>query len=71
MWCPGVSALLTRLAFQHNVRGQGVVWLAGLGDVDLARFQTGVVPFVIFGSIHSLAVVIGITAWIFWRRRDA
>jgi membrane protease YdiL (CAAX protease family) len=84
MWCPGVSALLTRLAFQHNVRGQGwgwcgmrwaalgyllpvayatvaygVVWLAGLGGVDLARFQAGVVPFVVFGSIHSLASATG------------
>jgi uncharacterized protein len=26
MWCPGVSALLTRLAFQRNVRGQGWGW---------------------------------------------
>lgn len=23
MWCPGVSALVTRLVFQHNVRGEG------------------------------------------------
>jgi uncharacterized protein len=27
MWCPGVSALLTRLAFQRDVRGEG--WRAG------------------------------------------
>lgn len=27
MWCPGVSALITRLVFQHNLRGEG--W--GLG----------------------------------------
>ena len=27
MWCPGVSALITRLVFQRNVRGEG--W--GLG----------------------------------------
>jgi CAAX protease family protein len=26
MWCPGVSALLTRLLFQHNVRGEGWPW---------------------------------------------
>ena len=26
MWCPGVSALLTRLVFQGNVRGQGWGW---------------------------------------------
>ena len=23
MWCPGVSALITRLIYQHNVRGEG------------------------------------------------
>jgi membrane protease YdiL (CAAX protease family) len=27
MWCPGVSALITRLIFQHNVRGEG--WRLG------------------------------------------
>lgn len=84
MWCPGVSALLTRLAFQRDLRGQGwrwcgtgwaalayllplayatvaygAVWLAGLGGVDLARFQTGVVPFVVFGSIQSLLSATG------------
>jgi uncharacterized protein len=26
MWCPGVSALATRLIFQHNVRGEGWKW---------------------------------------------
>jgi len=26
MWCPGVSALVTRLIFQHNVRGEGWTW---------------------------------------------
>ena len=26
MWCPGVSALVTRLIFQHNVRGEGWAW---------------------------------------------
>jgi len=26
MWSPGVSALLTRLVFQHNVRGEGWTW---------------------------------------------
>jgi uncharacterized protein len=26
MWCPGVSALLTRLIFQRNVRGEGWKW---------------------------------------------
>jgi uncharacterized protein len=84
MWCPGVSALLTRLAFQRNVRGQGwgwcgtrwavlayllpvayatvaygAVWLTGLGSLDLARFRTGVVPFVVFGSLQSLLSATG------------
>jgi membrane protease YdiL (CAAX protease family) len=26
MWCPGISALATRLIFQHNVRGEGWAW---------------------------------------------
>jgi len=26
MWCPGVSALTTRLIFQRNVRGEGWAW---------------------------------------------
>jgi len=26
MWCPGVSALSTRLLFQHNLRGEGWKW---------------------------------------------
>ena len=26
MWCPGSSALVTRLVFQHNVRGEGWRW---------------------------------------------
>src|SRR5437762_8878602 len=31
MWSPGVSALVTRLLFQHNLRGEGWSWggLAG------------------------------------------
>jgi uncharacterized protein len=26
MWCPGTSALITRLVFQRNVRGEGWAW---------------------------------------------
>ena len=26
MWCPGISALITRLIFQGNVRGEGWTW---------------------------------------------
>src|SRR5678816_4665789 len=78
MWCPGVSAIVTRLIFQRNVRGQGwtpgqpiwlalgyflpvayagiayaIVWLTGQGGVDLARFTTPVLTFVVLGSLQS------------------
>jgi uncharacterized protein len=84
MWCPGVSALITRLVFQHDVRGEGwrlgaprwaalayllplgyataaygAVWLLGLGGVDLGRFHSGVVTFVVLGSIQSLISATG------------
>lgn len=84
MWCPGVSALITRLIFQRNVRGQGwrlgaprwlalayilpllyaipaygFVWLAKLGGLDLSRFKTGIVTFVVLGSLQSLLSATG------------
>lgn len=84
MWCPGVSALVTRLVFQRNVRGEGwalgaprwaalayllpviyatvaygVVWLTGLGGVDLTRFKTSAITFVVLGSIQSLVFATG------------
>lgn len=84
MWCPGVSALLTRLIFQHNVRGEGwkpgaprwlllayvlpllyaipaygFVWLTHLGRVDFGRFNIGVVYFLIGGTIQSLLSATG------------
>jgi CAAX protease family protein len=84
MWCPGVSALITRLAFQHDVRGEGwrlgatrwaalayvlplgyataaygVVWLTSLGDVDISRFRSGVVAFLVLGSLQSLLSATG------------
>jgi len=84
MWCPGVSALATRLAFQRNARGEGwrwsatrwaalayvlplgyataaygLVWLTGLGGVDLGRFRSGVVAFVVLGSLQSLLSATG------------
>jgi membrane protease YdiL (CAAX protease family) len=84
MWCPGVSALITRLIFQRNVRGEGwglgqprwlalayvmpiiyatvvygLVWLSGLGGVDLSRFKTPVVTFVVIGSLQSLLSATG------------
>jgi len=84
MWSPGVSALVTRLIFQRNLRGEGwgwgqtrwpvlayllpiayasaaygLVWLTGLGGVDLTKFQPSVGRFLIFGSLQSLLSATG------------
>lgn len=84
MWCPGVSALITRLVFQRNVRGEGwlpgapkwlvlayvmpiiyatvaygAVWLSGLGAVDLSRFTTPAITFLVAGSLQSLMAATG------------
>lgn len=84
MWSPGVSALITRLIFQRNVRGEGwrlgelrwvglayilplgyalvaygLVWLTGLGGVDLSRFKTPVLLFIAAGSLQSLLSATG------------
>ena len=84
MWCPGVSALITRLVYQRNVRGQGwqwgatkwealayvlpilyatvaygLVWVTGLGGVDMARFKTPVITFFLLGSAQSLMSATG------------
>jgi len=84
MWSPGVSGLLTRLIFQHNVRGEGwklpaprwallayllplvyatiaygLIWLTGLGGVDLSRFKTPIVVFFVFGTLQSLLSATG------------
>ena len=84
MWCPGVSALITRLVFQRNLRGEGwtlgspkwlglayvlplgyaavaygLVWLTGLGGVDLSRFKTPIVTFLVVGSLQSLLSATG------------
>jgi len=84
MWCPGVSALITRLIFQHNVRGEGwrlgqprwlalayvlpiiyatvvygLVWLTRLGGVDLSRFKTPVVTFLVIGTLQSVLFATG------------
>jgi membrane protease YdiL (CAAX protease family) len=84
MWCPGMSALITRLIFQRNLRSEGwglgpprwlvlayllplgyaivvygLVWLTGLGGVDLSRFKTPVGLFVVVGSMQSLLSATG------------
>ena len=87
MWSPGTSALITRLIFQHNVRGEGwgwggwrgtrlamlayvlplgyatvaygFVWLTKLGGVDLSRFNTPVILFLLGGTASSLASATG------------
>lgn len=84
MWCPGTSGLLTRLIFQHNLRGEGwrgfftrwsalayllplgysivvygLVWITGLGGVDLSRFHSSILYFIAFGSAVSLLSATG------------
>lgn len=86
MWSPGTSALITRLVFQHNVRGEGwtwkrsttkwavlayllplgyaivaygIVWLTGLGRVDLTRFHTPILLFLVVGTLQSLLSATG------------
>ena len=84
MWCPGVSALVTRLIFQRNVRGEGwglgegrwlalayflpivygavvygIVWITGLGALDLSRFKTNAALFIVVGSLQSLLSATG------------
>jgi membrane protease YdiL (CAAX protease family) len=87
MWCPGTSALITRLIFQHNVRGEGwglggragwrwlmlayllplgyatvaygLVWMIGLGGVDLSRFKYGIATFLVLGTLQSLLSATG------------
>ncbi|HEY9225205.1 MAG TPA: hypothetical protein VIP11_01075 [Gemmatimonadaceae bacterium] len=81
MWCPGISALITRLVLQRNVRGQGwrlgdirwpalayvlpliyasvaygVVWLTGLGGVDVGRMRVGVGPAAVLHAPHNLFI---------------
>jgi uncharacterized protein len=41
MWCPGVSALITRLIFQHNLRGEG--WLPGRPRFAIAGYVLPIV----------------------------
>ena len=84
MWSPGISALVTRLIFQRNLRGEGwglgsprwlllayvvpivyaavaygVVWMTGLGGVDLSRFKTGVGTFLVLGIAQSILSATG------------
>lgn len=58
MWCPGVSALVTRLIFQHNVRGEGWRWgrtryemLAYALPIGYAAGAYGVVWLTGFGAV--------------------
>ena len=86
MWCPGVSAIMTRLVFQHSLRGEGLgwrrettrwavlayllplgyaiiayglVWIAGLGGVDLGRFRVAVWYFLVVGSLTNILAATG------------
>ena len=84
MWCPGVSALATRILFRgggtrggrfadvawwsgvayvlplgYAAAGYGPVWIAGLGAVDVSRFNGGIVAFAVVGFLQSLLTATG------------
>jgi membrane protease YdiL (CAAX protease family) len=84
MWCPGTSALITRLIFQRNVRGEGwkwgstryelagyalpiayalvaygLVWLFDFGRVDLTRFKTNPLQFLVLGLVINSVFALG------------
>ena len=84
MWCPGVSAIATRLLFRRGgtrggpladvaqwvgvayvlplgyaAAGYGAVWIAGLGAVDVSRFQGSLLGFLVVGFLQSLLTAIG------------
>ena len=84
MWCPGVSALVTRWVYQRNLRGEGwrwgehryailayvlpivyasvaygAVWLTGFGALDLSRFHTGILRFLLLGTFFSISSALG------------
>jgi CAAX prenyl protease-like protein len=44
---------------QQDDHARHAEWLARLGDLDLARFRTGVLAFVVFGSLQSLLSATG------------
>lgn len=50
MWCPGVAALLTRLAFQRNLRGIGWGW-------GKSRYQVWsyLLPVIAFLAVYGIA----------------
>jgi hypothetical protein len=64
MWCPGVSALATRLIFQHNVRGEGWKWGPTRYEVitDITKYLLSE-----FGAVLALAAIV--TGYIFWTLR--
>jgi membrane protease YdiL (CAAX protease family) len=56
---PRWAALAYLLPVAYATVAYGAVWLLGLGGVDLARFKTGAVTFVVLGSIQSLLSATG------------
>ena len=53
------SALAYVLPLGYATVAYGLVWLTGLGTVDLGRFKTNVVAFVVLGSLQSLLSATG------------
>ncbi len=58
MWCPGVAALITTFAFQHNVRGLG--WRPGNWRYSLLAFA---LPIAYAAVVYGLAWLTGLGAF--------
>ena len=61
-WRPGAPRWLTLaylLPVAYATVAYGLVWLTGLGGVDLSRFKTPVVTFIVVGSLQSLLSATG------------
>ena len=53
------AALAYLLPLGYATAAYALVWLAGLGGVDLGRFRTGVATFIVLGSLQSLLSATG------------
>ena len=55
MWCPGVAALITRLATQRNLRGTGWGWGKTRWQV-LAYLGPAVLALVVYGLVWATGI---------------
>jgi membrane protease YdiL (CAAX protease family) len=56
---PRWAALAYLLPVAYATAAYGLVWLTGLGGVDLSRFKTGIGTFLVIGSLQSLLSATG------------